>query len=168
MTEAALREFVQLKLGDDSNIEASEHREVENAIIDFIVENLALIAKSVVVSLDSFITNRNYSVPTGLSGSAEITSVVAMLVCKVANNGFFVGDVVTAPTPYPRDGSRTTAQGIGVQYNVATNASVKVMVNDEVTIMTAYNAAPGADANNVSFSGSQSANWSIKLIIGYK
>ena len=168
ITITQVREFIATKLAGDPVISAKDHRDVENKVLDFIVQENAKLARSIEVTLDVFTTNRNYSVPTGLAASAVITSVMVMLVCKTANNSFYVGDVVTAPTPYPRDGGRTSAQGIGVQYNVATSASVKVMVNDEVTIMTAYNAAPGADANYMIFSGSQSANWSIKLIIGYK
>lgn len=42
------------------------------------------------------------------------------------------------------------------------------MVNDQVTIMTAYNGTANAVANNVIISGGGTANWSIKLIVGYK
>jgi len=54
-----------------------------------------------------------------------------------------------------------------VQYNNVNPSTVKVMVNDQLTIMTAYDSGSGAVANNVIFSGGGTANWSIKLIIGY-
>lgn len=117
-----------------------------------------------VVMLTSFIADRNYYVYTGLTFGNTMTSVIAMLVCKVANNGFSVGDCVTAPTPYPQDSGRTSAQGIGVQFNTNDYSVVYVMTNDEMHIMTSFNPQGGAVANNVKITPSQ---WSIKLIISY-
>lgn len=37
-TEAGLRAFIDLKLASESEIIASEHREVENAIIDYLIQ----------------------------------------------------------------------------------------------------------------------------------
>jgi hypothetical protein len=168
-TITELRELVTTKLGSASDIQASEHREVENAIIDYLeaLESSSSNAKSKVVTLDSFTTDRNYSVATGLVSPRVITSVLVMLECVTANNGFVEGDVVTAPTPYPQDSGRTSAQGIGVQFNNINPDTVKVMVNDQLTIMTVYNSGGGALAGNVLFSGGATANWKIKLIIGY-
>lgn len=168
MTATELKAFIALKLAGTPEIEAEDHREVENAIVDFIVGNVATVAKSKVLLLETFSADRNYSVSTELPVSAVIDSVVAMLVCKYENNGFYPGDVVTAPTPYPQDSGRTSAQGIGVQYNNESNSTIKVMVNDQLCIMTAYNAAGGANANNVLITGVATGNWSIKLIVGYK
>lgn len=168
MTEVQVREFIALKLAGDPEIQAEDHREVENVIMDFIVAGLATVSKSKVLMLETFGANSNYSIATGLPVSSVIDSVVVMLVCKNSNNGFAAGDVVTAPTPYPQDSGRTAAQGIGVQYNNFSNSTVKVMVNDSITIMTVYNSTPGADANNIQITGSATANWSIKLIVGYK
>lgn len=166
-TLTEIRKNVALKLANESDITAEEHREIENDILDYIEVLEAFIPKFKVLMLDSFTTDRNYSVNTDLVLPKIITSVLAMLVCKNANNGFAVGDVVTAPTPYPSDNGRTSAQGIGVQYNNSSPGSIKVMVNDQITIMTPYNAASGAIANNVLLSGGAMVNWSIKLIIGY-
>lgn len=168
ITETQVRQFIAENLPSESDIPAVDHRAVENKIMDFVVQELAKVAKSKVLSLDSFTTDRNYSVATELPNSAVIDSVVVMLVCKTANNSFSAGDVVTAPTPYPQDSGRTSAQGIGAQYNNFSNSTIKVMVNDQVTIMTAYNGTANAVANNVIISGSGTANWSIKLIVGYK
>jgi len=168
-TITQLRELVATKLASASDIQATEHREVENAIIDYLeaLESSSSNAKSKVVTLDSFTTDRNYSVATDLASPKVITGVFVMLECVTANNSFSVGDIVTAPTPYPTDSGRTAAQGIGVQFNNTNPNSVKVMVNDQLTIMTAYNSASGAIANNVIFSGGATANWKIRLIIGY-
>lgn len=166
-TLTQIRENVAIKLADESDIEAFEHREIENDILDYIEVLESSIPKFKVVTLDSFTTDRNYSVTTDLAVPKAITSVVVMLVCKTVNNGFAVGDTITAPTPYPTDSGRTSAQGIGVQYNNSNPGSVKVMVNDQLTIMTVYDPASGALANNVMFSGGSCANWAIKLIVGY-
>jgi hypothetical protein len=166
-TLTELRELSNTKFASASDIQAVEQREFNDLLFEYLEDLQASIVKSKVVMLDTFTTDRNYSVATELTSANQITSVVAMLVCKAANNGFAVGDVVTAPTPYPTDSGRTSAQGIGVQYNNVNPDSVKVMVNDQITIMTVYNPASGAIANNVLLSGGAMANWSIKLIIGY-
>jgi hypothetical protein len=166
-TITELRELSNTKFASASDIEAVEQREFNNALFDYLEAIQGSIVKSKVVMLDDFTTDRNYSVATDLTAANQITSVVAMLVCKTINNGFAAGDTVTTPTPYPNDSGRTNAQGIGVQYNNLNPDTVKIMVNDQLTIMTAYNSASGALANNVMFSGGATANWSIKLIIGY-
>lgn len=101
ITETQVRQFIAENLPSESDIPAVDHRAVENKIMDFIVQELGKVAKSKVLSLDSFTTDRNYSVATELPNSAVIDSVIVMLVCKTANNSFSAGDVVTAPTPYP-------------------------------------------------------------------
>ncbi|SHG27500.1 hypothetical protein [Flavobacterium johnsoniae] len=168
ITESSVRQFIAEKLGDDSDILATEHREVENKIMDYVVQEFKKVAKSKVLILESFTTDRNYSLSTELPTGSFIDSVVVMLVCKVSNNGFSVDDCVTAPTPYPQDSGRTSAQGIGVQYSNLNPSTVKVMVNDQITIMTAYNSAPNAVANNVIMSGTNLNNWELKIIVGYK
>ncbi|WP_035647317.1 hypothetical protein [Flavobacterium sp. ASV13] len=168
ITESEIRVFIAENLPDASEIPAEDHRAVENKIIDFLIQEVGKTAKSKVLLLESFVLDRNFTVDTGFTVGTEITSVVAMLVCKTSNNGFFPNDVVTAPTPYPQDSGRTAAQGIGVQYTNVSPDSIKVMVNDQLTIMTAYNATVNAPANNVLISGVDAAKWSIKLIVGYK
>lgn len=168
ITETEVRQFIAEKLASESEIPAIDHRAVENKIMDFVVQELAKTAKSKVLILESFTTDRNYSISTGIPLSAVIDSVVVMMVCKNAVSGFATGEVVTAPTPYPYDAGRTQAQGIGVQYSNASNSVIKVMVNDQLTIMTAYNPASGAPADVVLISGSGTANWSLKIIVGYK
>ncbi|BFM41653.1 hypothetical protein CFS9_02940 [Flavobacterium sp. CFS9] len=168
ITENQVREFIATELLSESKITAMSHRSVENKIMDFVIQEFAKVAKSKVLILDSFTTDRNYSVSTGLPVSAVIDSVIVMLMCKTAIKGFVQGDVVTAPTPYPEDGGRTYAQGIGVLYNNTSNSTIKIMVNDQLTIMGAYKSASGATADPVIFSGGETANWVIKLIVGYK
>lgn len=159
-TLTEIRENVAIKLADESDIEAFEHREIENDILDYIEALEGSIPKFKVLMLDSFTTDRNYSVATGLVSSKVINTVSVLLVCKAANNGFAVGDIVNPPSPYVNG-------GIGVQFRLEDPTAVKVMTNDEIWIMTAYNATSGAPANNLMIKGGSSANWSIKLIIGY-
>ena len=140
ITESEVRQMIALNLADESDILAEKHREVESKIMDYVVQELKKVEKTKELLLESFTTDRNYSLPTGFPVGAVICRVQVMLVCKNPNNGFVVGEHVTAPTPYPQDSGRTAAQGIGIQYDQVNNASVKVMVNDQVTIMTAYNA----------------------------
>lgn len=163
ITETQVREFIALKLPDASEIEATAHRDVENKIMDFVVQEIAKAAKTKVLILESFATDRNYTVSTGLPSVAVIDSVVVMLVCKVVNNGYSVDDEVTAPTP-----TKYGPNGVGVQYNNSSNNIIKIMTSDELVIMAGYNATPGAISNNISITGVDTAKWSLKLIVGYK
>lgn len=167
MTSTQIKELIQLKLASDSEIAALEHREVELALVDYIDGLVASIQKIKALKLDFFAVDRNYSLPTTLPVGAVIMGVTAMLECRVANNGFVVGDTVTAPTPYPNDSGRTAAQGIGVQYNGSSNDTVKIVISDQVTIMTPYSAVANAPTQNIIISGSATSNWSIKLFVNY-
>lgn len=168
ITVNELRQLIALNLASESDIPAEKHREVENKIIDYVVQEFAKVAKSKVLLLEAFTTDRNYSVATGLPSGVKIDSVVVMLVCQIANSGFNVGDTVNASTSYPADNGRTAAQGIGVQYNNVDSSSIKVVVNKQVTIMSSYNSASNATAGNILMSGINMNNWFMKLIVGYK
>jgi hypothetical protein len=156
-------DLIDANLADFSDILPAEHRAVEIALLNYIHSKPSI----KVLNLDLFTTDRNYSVPTGLVAGRTITGVVVMLECKTANNGFAVGDIITAPTPYPVDSGRTSAQGIGVQYNNSQPDTVKVMTNDQITIMTPYNDVANAIANNIIISGAATGNWKIKLYVTY-
>lgn len=162
-----MRQAVTLGLADKSNIKAGIHRGIENNLFDYLEELEARIPKVKVVTLDSFALDRNYSVNTELPVGAIISGVMAMLVCKFPNNNFGKGDTVTAPTPYPTDLGRTSGQGIGVQFSNTSNGAIRVLVNDQLTIMSAYTAGTNVSTNTVAISGTQANNWSIKLIINY-
>ena len=168
ITETEVRQFIATKLNGVPPIDADAHREVENKIMDFVVQENAKNTKTKVLMLESFSCDRNYSVSTSLPLSAVIDSVQVMLVCKADNNGFVIGDTVTAPTPYFRSGQITTDNGIGVQFNNINNSVIRIMVNDRLVVMTAYNPASGALANCINIIGVDAAKWSIKLIISYK
>jgi hypothetical protein len=160
MTKLELIAFINEKLADASLITPEEHRDVEKAIVEFADQ------KTKILKLESFTTDRNYSLDTGISEGNVITRVSVMLECKNNNNGFVVGDHVTAPTPYPADSGRTSAQGIGIQYNGV--SKIRIMVNDQLCLMTPYNSAANANANNVLLSGSATDNWKIKIYVDYQ
>ncbi|WP_295093798.1 hypothetical protein [uncultured Flavobacterium sp.] len=168
ITVNELREFIALKLPSESEIPAIDHRAVENKIVDYVEQELGKVVKSKSLYLDVFTTNRNYSVSTGLPASSVIDDVAVMLECKTSNNGFGVGEVVTAPTPYPADGGRTSAQGIGVQFSKIDSSTIRIVVNHQITIMTAYVSTINAGAGNVLIWDSLTANWKIKIIVTYK
>lgn len=168
ITANEVREFIVLKLPSESEIPAVDHRAVENKIMDYVEQELGKVVKSKTIVLENFTTIRNYSINTGLAASSVIQGVIIELQCKTSNNGYAVGDTVTAPTPYPADSGRTARQGIGCQYNNLDPTVIKVMINEQITIMTAYNSAVNAQASNFLFSGAGTANWIIKLIVIYK
>ncbi|NTW21792.1 MAG: hypothetical protein HGA42_20455 [Nostocales cyanobacterium W4_Combined_metabat2_030] len=147
-------------------VKAVDHRLVEQDILDYAKDIQDSIPTGIIQSnvsmLISWIADRNYNVSTTIPDGKTLLSVQCFLQCKVANNGFIVGDIVTAPTPYPQDSGRTAAQGIGLQFKVNDPTSIKVITNDHITIMTAYNATSGANGNNVLVNPS---DWSIRLVI---
>lgn len=163
MTITEITTLIALKFADFTNITPAEHREVEMALLNYV----AALPKVKVLTLDSIPSvDRNYSLATELPVGAIITSAVAMLECKIANNGFSIGDTVTTPTPYPADNGRTAEQGIGLQYSNVNPDSIKAMISDGVTIMTPYSAAPNAIANFMGISGTIS-NWKLKVVVNY-
>jgi hypothetical protein len=168
ITENEVRTYIATELATATEIPALKHRAVENKIMDFIVQETAKAVKTKVLFLDIWTNSKNYSLSTGFTGTEIIESMQVFLVCKEANNGFAVGDVVTAPTPYPGDTGRTAAQGIGLQYNQAANNAIKIITNSQITIMSAYNSNPGAGVGNVILSNAITSKWKLKLIIGYK
>jgi hypothetical protein len=167
MTSTQIKELIQLKIEDQSEITAVEHREVELALVDYIDAIKAAIPKIKLLQLDFFAVNRNYSLNTDIPLASVITGAYLMLECKVANNGFVPGDTVTAPTPYPADSGRTAAHGMAVQYNNASTQSVKIVVNDQLTLMTAFSAISNAPGSNIVISGSATSNWVVKVFINY-
>jgi len=167
MTSTQIKELIQLNIADQSEITALEHREVELAIVDYIDNIITTIPKIKVLTFDVFSVDRNYTMATDIPANSVITGVLLMLECKVANNGFVVGDTVTAPTPYPADNGRTSAQGMAVQYNNFNPEVLKIVINDQLTIMTAYSPTGGATGGNVLISGSATSNWVIKIFINY-
>jgi hypothetical protein len=149
-------------------VKAEDHRQVEQDILDYAKEVKDSIPTGVIQSnvsmLISWIADRNYNVATTIPEGKTLISVQCFLQCKSANNGFIVGDIITAPTPYPVDSGRTAAQGIGIQFKTDDPTSVKVITNDQITIMTSYNATTNAPGGNISVTP---ANWSIRLVILY-
>jgi len=167
MTLTEIRELVATNLADDSDILPSEHRAVENALIDYIEALQASVAKVKILTLDTWTWDRNYSIPTTLAVGSVINSVAVMMECQIVNNGFGIGDVVTASTPYPPDPGRTPPQGIGVQYNNASNSTIKILVSDQVSIMSCYDPTINMTTESIPITGSLCASWKIKLIVGY-
>lgn len=165
-TIAQLHNIINTNIANDvvGGIDPTDDRAVRNSIINYLSNISGQTLKSKVVVLNTFQLDRNFSIPTTISDGTTIHSVVVSLICKTANNSFIAGDIVTSPTPYPADSGRTAAQGIGVEYNNSDITSIKAMVNDEVTIMSKYNATGGATAGNLSINPAQ---WSIRLSILY-
>jgi len=151
--------LIDLNIASLSDITATETREVLTAMLNLSDNNV----KSKRLTIDTITTNHCHTVATALPSNATILGVNAFLECKVAVNGFNVGDIVTAPTPYPKDQGRTNRQGVGVQWNGYTN--IRVMIADEITIMNAY--VSEATTGTYQFNGAATANWKVVLIVNY-
>lgn len=129
-----------------------------------IIDNVANVLKSKVVKLNSWSLDSQFTVFTGFTGSEVIMGMSCFLECTVANNGFSIGDVITAPTPYPADSGRTAAQGIGFQFKESVNNLFRVLVNDQVCVMQAWT-VDGAIANPIFISNT--SQWAIRFVILY-
>lgn len=129
-----------------------------------IIDNVANVLKSKVVKLNSWSLDSQFTVFTGFTESEVIMGMSCFLECTVANNGFSIGDVITAPTPYPSDSGRTAAQGIGFQFKESVNNLFRVLVNDQVCVMQAWT-VDGAIANPIFISNT--SQWAIRFVILY-
>lgn len=115
--------------------------------------------------LTSWARDRYYSVPTGLPSTAtSIISGSIKLQCKVANRNYIVGDIITAPTPYPTDSGRTAEQGMSLDYWYAIN-TVYVHITDGVFALYATGTTPGGSTVD-SFSVDP-AQWNIRIELFY-
>jgi hypothetical protein len=111
----------------------------------------------------SFLLDRNYLLSMSLPSGFTILTATPYLLCKVANNGYFVGDLANTPSPQLADGGGLPAQGIGVQFS-ADSTAIRIMVNDTVNIMEGYNVNANATAISFNITPSQ---WSIKIVVLY-
>lgn len=129
-----------------------------------ILDSIGTVIKSTVVKLNSWSLDSQFTAITGLASGKVIQGINVFLECTVANNGFAVGDVVTAPTPYPTDSGRTPEQGIGIQFKESVHNLFRVMVLDNVTIAQAWT-VDGATANDIQISNT--SQWAIRFQIFY-
>lgn len=120
--------------------------------------------KSQIFKLNSWSLDRQFTVSTGFSGTQTILGITAFLECTTANNGFAIGDIVTAPTPYPEDGGRTPAQGIGVQFKESQRSLFRVLVNDGVWVMRPWT-SDGATADPIEITNP--TQWALRFIMFY-
>lgn len=152
-----IRTLIADKLADNSLITPVEHREVENALVDYLLE----VPKAKVLTVETIAVDRNFTVNTLLPAGSLITNVMVMLECKLANNGYVIGDTVTAPTPYPIDAGRTAGQGIGIIFTNTNNAVINIVINDDVHIMSRF--VGQGTIGLATIIGS----WKLKLFVNY-
>lgn len=129
-----------------------------------ILEGLTNVLKNKIIKLSSWSLDNQFTVFTGFTGSEVIMGVSCFLECTTANNGYAVGDIITAPTPYPIDSGRTSSQGIGVQFKESVNNLFHVLINDQICVMQAWT-VDGAIANT--FFITSTSQWAIRLVILY-
>ncbi len=142
----------------EGGIDPLDDRAVRNSIVNYLNNNTGTTLKSKVVTLGSFEANRNYILPLSLPvGGTSYRSIDVDLLCKIANNGYSIGDIVKPPAPYVNG-------GVGIQYNDNDLSIVKIMIHNEIWITTAYNPAPAATVGNLLINPTQ---WSIRLTIYY-
>jgi hypothetical protein len=111
-------------------------------------------------ALTTWAKDRMYSITVSVPGATSILSATARLQCKVANNNYGVGDIITAPTPYPTDSGRTAEQGISVAYWGASSV-LYVMITDGVWALWTTNSGT-VDTFSV-----DPAKWNIRVEVFY-
>jgi len=120
------------------------------------------------VTISSPAMDTGYGIPTGLTVSNTIWSVVPFLYCNNANNGYNVGDMITAPTPETNDSGGLTDSGIGVRFNASVYDYVSFSVNNRVDINVphALDGTSGIPIGNP-VTLTSLADWAVKLVITY-
>lgn len=116
-----------------------------------------------IATLDTFDTDKIYSISTGLPSNALLLDVQIALQCKVPNNNYVLNDITTVNVPEMGDEGGLAAQGIGVQFNPSVPATIRLLVNDQLTIMLGY-LAGDTIASSVFVNPSE---WKIRLVIMY-
>lgn len=112
----------------------------------------------------TLILNKNNIASTGITFYNGVLEVRAILVCKVANNGYSIGETATILNgQYPIDGGRTAGQGITIM-GTSYNGNIEYAIGEQFTI--AYNYTASSGTNNGWFSASPS-QWNIRFIIYY-
>lgn len=157
MDKLTIQALIDNNIASGSDVNASELREVLTAMLNY--NDFSFRAST--VEIDPLTVNASHTVATGLPSNALILSVTPFLQCKFANNNYAVGDKITAPTPYPRDVSRTAEQGLGIQWTSYVN--IRVMTGDEISIMRGWVNAGSGDVVNAS----PLTNWKLVLVIIY-
>jgi hypothetical protein len=93
----------------------------------------------------------------------QILDITAKLICKVANNGYSVGDFSSIMNgQYPIDAGRTAGQGINIQ-GVTTAGAISFSLGEQLTISIKRS---GASQANSYFSASPS-QWDIEFIVTF-
>jgi len=124
--------------------------------------------QAITVTVSSPAMDTGYGVATGLISGNVILSVVPFLYCNNTNNGYDVGDMITAPTPETNDSGGLTDSGIGVRFNSSVYDYVSFSVNNRVDINVPH-ALDGTSgipiANPVTLTSL--TDWAVKLVITY-
>jgi hypothetical protein len=159
-TIAQLHDIVNENLANDvvGGIDPTDHRAVENSVVNFLANITGTTLKAKVVTLGTFAWDAFATVPTGIVDGTTIISVVPMLLCKADNNGWVVGDIVSPSTPYSAAGSHPD-EGMAVKFN-ASVANVEVLISNQLQTLN----KAGALVNNINAIPSQ---WSVRLTIFY-
>jgi hypothetical protein len=154
-TIAQLHSIVNENIANDvvGGIDPADDRAVRNSIINFLANLTAPALKYKVVTLATFLKDNFYTVPTTIIDGATIISATCMLVCKVANNGWVIGDIIT-----PSDPDASTS-GMAVKFN-STITSVDVLISNNLQTLKKN----GTFSDNIEVVPAQ---WSVKITILY-
>jgi hypothetical protein len=154
-TIAQLHDIVNENIANDvvGGIDPTDDRAVRNSIINFLANLTGPALKYKVVTLTTFLKDNFYTVPTTITDGTTILYASYMLVCKVANNGWAVGDTITASAP------DASTSGMAVKFN-STITSVDVLISNNLQSLK----KTGLFSDNFEVVPAQ---WSIKITILY-
>lgn len=106
-------------------------------------------------------------VDTTIGSGKTIINVIPTLICKVANNGYAIGDVVNISATQANDSGGLADSGVGIRFVPSDSTKVTFNVNDRIDISNCYNGAVstgGAITDPVSATPVQ---WDMRLVIFY-
>lgn len=104
-TEAGLRAFIDSKLASESEILASEHREVENAIIDYLIQENEVLQGQIDDLIASPPTSNAFAVKgTRIIGNVATDQVITVNFTDIGTTNYMVvGSLISNSGDFNRD-----------------------------------------------------------------
>lgn len=106
-------------------------------------------------------------VDTTIGSGKTIINVTPTLICKVANNGYAVGDVVSVSATQSNDSGGLADSGVSVRFVPSDSTKVTFNVNDRLDIPNCYNGAVSTGGAITDPVAATPAQWDMRLVILY-
>lgn len=169
LTIAQLHDLVATNLADNSNIVPSEHREVEDEIINYlettITQSSGFLQTKIITGGWSF--NQGHVVDSEIGPGKTIINVTPTLICTVSNNGYAVGDIVNISPTQTNDSGGLSDSGVGVRWRADDSTRFTFNVQNRLDISNCYNGGTGTGGPVSDPVQAQPGQWNMRTVILY-